>query len=102
MTDLKKEVAKGRLQAEIRKKCWPELFKLVLSGKKNAEIRLADFDLKTGDTLVLEEWNPKTKNYTGRKLQKKVKSFVKVDVAKMHSLEDIRKNGFYLIELEGG
>lgn len=86
---------------EIRKKCWPEFFGLILSGKKNADIRLADFGLKAGDILILEEWDPKTKKYTGRKLQKKVRTVLKIDVAKMHSLEEIRKNGFYLIELEG-
>lgn len=84
---------------EIRKKCWPEFFQLVLSGKKNAEVRLADFGLKPGDTLVFEEWDPKTKKYTGRKLQRPVKAVQKVDVSKFHSMEEIRKNGLYLIEL---
>ncbi len=84
---------------EVRKKCWPKFFELILSGKKNSEIRLADFGLKAGDTLILEEWNPKTKKYTGRKLQKKVKAVNKADMAKMHSLEDIKKYGFYLIEM---
>ena len=84
---------------EVRKKCWPEFFELILSGKKNAEIRLADFRLKAGDTLILEEWNPKTKKYTGRKVSKNVRTALKIDVARMHSLEEIRKNGFYLIEL---
>ena len=83
---------------EIKKKCWPEFFELVLSGKKNAEIRLADFGLRAGDTLILEEWDPKTKKYTGRKLQKRVKALQRVDVSKFHSMEEIRKNGFYLIE----
>jgi hypothetical protein len=101
MAGLEKEVAKRRLQTEIRKKCWPELFELVLSGKKNAEIRLADFSLRAGDMLILEEYDPKKKKYTGRKISKKVRTFLRIDVAKMHSLEEIRKNGFYLMELEG-
>jgi len=99
MTDLEKEVAKRRLQTGIRKKCWPELFQLVLSGKKNADMRVADFSIKSGDTLILEEWDPKTKKYTGRKLSRKVKAVQKIDVARMNSLEEIRKSGFYLIEL---
>jgi len=85
--------------AEIRKKCWPEFFELVFSGKKNTEIRLADFSLRAGDMLILEEWDPKKKKYTGRKISRKVRSVVKVDVSKMHSMEEIKKNGFYLIEL---
>ncbi|MCX6814917.1 MAG: DUF3850 domain-containing protein [Candidatus Aenigmarchaeota archaeon] len=87
--------------ADIRKKCRPEFFELVLSGKKNAEIRLADFSLRAGDMLILEEWDPKKKKYTGRKISRNVRSVVKVDVSKMHSMEEIKKNGFYLIELEG-
>jgi ASC-1-like (ASCH) protein len=84
---------------EIRKKCWPEFFGLIMSGRKNAELRLADFGLKEGDTLILEEWDPRTKKYTGRKLSRKVKAVHKVDVTRMHSLDEIRKNGFYLIEM---
>ena len=61
--------------AKIRKKIWPEYFELVKAGKKRFELRLADFDIKEGDVLVLEEWNPKTKEYTGRKIEKKVDMF---------------------------
>jgi ASC-1-like (ASCH) protein len=84
---------------EIRKKCWPEFFELVASGKKNAELRLADFGLKAGDILVLEEWDPETRSYTGRKIRKRVKSVFRADVSRMHSSEEIMKNGFYIIEM---
>ena len=84
---------------EVRKKCWPEFFELVASDKKNTELRLADFDLKAGDVLVLEEWNPKTGRYTGRKVRKKVRSVFRADVSRMHSAEDIMRNGFYIIEM---
>jgi len=56
--------------ATIKKKILPEYFELVKSGKKKFELRLVDFDIKEGDILVLEEWNPKTKKYTGRKIKK--------------------------------
>ena len=55
--------------AIIKKKIHPEYFDMVKSGKKKFELRLADFDIKEGDTLILEEWNPETKQYTGRKLE---------------------------------
>jgi ASC-1-like (ASCH) protein len=84
---------------EVRKKCWPEFFELVASGKKNAELRLADFGLKAGDILVLEEWDPETRSYTGRKIRKRVKSVFRADVSRMHSSEEIMKNGFYIIEM---
>ena len=54
--------------AVIKKKIWPEFFELVESGKKKFELRLNDFDIEEGDVLVLEEWDPKTKEYTGRKI----------------------------------
>ena len=63
-------------------------------------MRLADFDIQEGDTLVLEEWNPETKSYTGRSLEKKAKSVVRFNVAKFNNIEDIKKYGHWLIELE--
>lgn len=45
----------------IRKKIWPEFFEAVKSGKKRFEVRLADFKIKEGDKLVLEEWDQKQK-----------------------------------------
>ena len=51
----------------IKKKIWPEYFELVKEGTKRFELRVADFDVKEGDVLILEEWDPKEKKYTGRK-----------------------------------
>lgn len=86
---------------EIKKKIWPEYFELVRSGKKKFEIRLADFDIKEGNILVLEEYNPKTKQYTGRSIKKKV-SFVRNTkiMEQMHKKEDIDKYGLYIIGIE--
>jgi ASC-1-like (ASCH) protein len=57
---------------EIKKKIWPEYFDDIKSGKKKYELRLNDFEVNEGDTLLLEEWDPKTKEYTGRSCTKKV------------------------------
>jgi len=57
---------------KIHKKIWPEYFEAVVSGKKKYELRLNDFEVEEGDILVLEEWDPKAKSYTGRKIEKKV------------------------------
>jgi ribosomal protein S17 len=57
---------------KIEKKAWPEYFQAIVEGKKNFEVRLADFDCKEGDILVLREWDPKRKEYTGRVIEKKV------------------------------
>ncbi|MFH1801773.1 MAG: DUF3850 domain-containing protein [archaeon] len=85
---------------EIKKKCWPELFEKILSKKKNADLRLADFEIKEGDVLVLEEYNPKAKKYTGRFIRKRIKNLNKIKTAEFNSVEEIIKHGHYLIEFE--
>lgn len=45
------------------------MFSKVLSGEKKFDVRLADFDVKEGDTLVLEEWDNEKNEYTGRKIE---------------------------------
>lgn len=84
---------------EIKKKTWPELFQKILEGKKNTDVRLADFDVKEGDVLVLEEYNPKTKKYTGRTLKKKIINLNKINLMDFHTPEQIKKYGHYVIEL---
>jgi len=85
---------------EIKKKKWPRYFKKAVTGEKKIEVRLADFKLKEGDILVLEEYNQKTKKYTGRKIKKKVKKVFRFNPTEAHSLKDIKKFGLYEIELE--
>ena len=53
---------------KVRKKIWPKWFKIMKAKKKNVELRLADFNIKKGDILILEEWDPKKKEYTGRSI----------------------------------
>ncbi|MCD6279632.1 DUF3850 domain-containing protein [Candidatus Micrarchaeota archaeon] len=45
----------------IEKKIWPKYFELIQQGKKTFEIRLADFEIKEGDVLLLKEWDPEKK-----------------------------------------
>lgn len=85
---------------EIRKKVWPEYFKLILTGKKKFEIRLADFDIQEGDILILEEYDPESKEYTGRSIRKKVNFVTKFNPTYMYTLNDIKKFGFLLIGIE--
>ncbi len=84
----------------IKKKAWPELFEAVQSGKKSFDVRIADFECKEGDMLVLEEWNPDTKQYTGRKLAKQVSYVLKTKDVKFWSKDDVDKHGFLVISLE--
>ena len=88
--------------ARIEKKAWPMTFELFSSGKRKLEFRLADFELKTGDTLVLREYDPKTGQYTGRERELKCRKVEKsvADPLRFWSAEDIKKHGVYLIEFE--
>jgi len=84
--------------AIIKKKTWPKLFKLVKSGKKKFDLRLADFRVREGDTLILEEYDPKKKQYTGRKIQKKVRLVLKVRLNDFGQKKEIIKRGLYIIQ----
>ena len=55
-------------------KTWPPYFQQVKSGKKTFEIRKNDRDFKSGDILILKEWNRNEGKYTGDQLQKEVTS----------------------------
>lgn len=81
----------------IEKKVWPEYFKRILNKEKNFELRLADFECKKKDILVLKEWNPKTKKYTGRTIEKKVKYILKTKNIKFRPREEIDRYGFQVI-----
>jgi hypothetical protein len=81
----------------IKKKIWPESFNRILSGDKTFEIRLADWQCKVGDILVLREWDPETKKYTGRLIKKKVTFVYKTKDIKYFSQEDIEKYGLQIL-----
>ncbi|MDP2664526.1 MAG: DUF3850 domain-containing protein [bacterium] len=87
--------------AIIKKKIWPEYFEAVASGKKKCELRLNDFEVQEGDTLVLEEWDPKIKTYTGRTVEKKVTHVAKFRLDDLFwPKEEIEEKGIQLISLE--
>lgn len=84
----------------IKKKTWPKFFQKILDGEKKFDLRLADFDVKEGDILLLEEYDPETKQYTGRKLEKKVTYIIKTKDIQFNSKEDIDKFGFIIMSLD--
>jgi len=85
---------------KIEKKVWPEYFQKILNGEKKFELRLADFECKPGDILALKEWDPKTKEYTGRVLEKEVTYVLKTKDVKFWSKEDMKKYGFQIISFK--
>jgi hypothetical protein len=85
----------------IKKKAWPEYFQEVFLGKKNFDLRLNDFEVKEGDTLILEEWDPQTKEYTGRIVERKVTYVGKFKLNQLFwSEEDIKEKGIQVMSLE--
>jgi len=85
----------------IKKKIWPEYFDAIVSGKKKYELRLNDFEVNEGDSLILEEWDPETKEYTGRKTEKKVTYVGKFKIDNLFWPEkEIKEKGIQVISLE--
>ena len=82
---------------KIEKKVWPEYFQKIIDGAKTYELRLADFECEPGDVLVLKEWNPKTKQYTGRVIEKNVIYVGKTKGQTFWPKEDVEKYGFQII-----
>jgi ASC-1-like (ASCH) protein len=86
--------------ATIHKKVWKEYFEKIISGKKKLELRLADFDVNEGDTLVLEEWDKDKQEYTGRKIETTATYIIKTKDVSFWSREDIDKYGFQIIQFD--
>jgi hypothetical protein len=53
-------------------KTWPDPFQAVWEGKKLFELRRNDRNFRVGDSLLLREWLPDTREYTGRCIQAEV------------------------------
>jgi len=83
---------------EIRKKVWPEYYAKIVNGTKKWDLRLADFNCRPGDTLILEEWDPKTRKYTGRTTNRKVAYVVKTRDLKFWPEEEMARYGLQVIQ----
>jgi ASC-1-like (ASCH) protein len=84
----------------IEKKILPEYFELVLNGKKKYDFRLADFDIKEGDLLVLKEWDKEKQSFTGREIKKNVSYVGKTKGDTTWSRADIDEYGYQIISFE--
>lgn len=82
----------------IRKKILPEYFEAIIAGKKKYELRLNDFDINEGDTLLLEEIDAISKQYTGRTIEKVVTYVGKFKIDELFwSEEEIKGRGLQII-----
>jgi len=84
----------------IEKKTYPYLFEKTLSGEKQFDLRIAEFECEVGDILVLREWDPEKEEYTGRELEKEITFIVKTKDLKFWSQEDINELGFLVMSLK--
>ena len=85
--------------ATITKKIWPQLFDDVKNGRKKFDARVADFRIRKMDTLLLREWNPNIKKYTGREMKKRVTYVRKFHLNDYGQKKLIERKGFYVIQL---
>lgn len=85
----------------IRKKTWPEYFEKVLSGEKRFELRIADdTNYEEGDMLVLEEWDPKTEQLTGRHLTRRIGYMLNTKDLDFICPQDVKYLGLLVMQLE--
>ena len=84
--------------AIIKKKTWTKDFNLIESGKKKFDLRLSDFDIQEDDTLILEEWNPEIKEYTGRTIEKKVDFVFQFNLDDFGQKQEIEEKGLQVIQ----
>ena len=85
--------------AVIEKKAWPEYFQAILDGDKTFDLRLADFNCKKNDTLVLKEWDPKTNEYTGRIVRKKITYILKTKDIPFFTVDAVNEYGYQVMAL---
>lgn len=50
-------------------KTWPAYFNPIETGKKNFELRKDDRPFEVGDDIILQEYDPEKKEYSGKELQ---------------------------------
>lgn len=92
------------MSKRVVKKVLSEYFQDIIDGKKKYELRLNDFDIEVGDTLVLEEYtsaDPKVRQATGRILEKQVTYLRKFKLQDLWwSEKDLKEKGIQLISFE--
>lgn len=86
--------------ATVQKKILKEHFENILIGKKKFELRLADFEISEGDTLVLQEWDSENKVYTGRTIEVIATYILKTNEVKFWKPEEVEKYGYQIIQFE--
>jgi len=82
----------------IARKSWPRFFERIRRGQKRHEVRIADTPLTKSFDLVLEEWDPKRHEYTGRKLKVRAKPLAVCDVLSFYTLRELMTHPLVVLE----
>jgi hypothetical protein len=77
-------------------KTWEAYFNAVASGEKNFELRKNDRGFLVGHELLLREYSPDSKTYTGRTLRRKITFVLEGSEAGIFGL----KPGFCILALK--
>ena len=82
-------------------KIWPKEFEKVNSGYKTLELRLNRKGLTPGATLRFREWNPETKEYTGKECYKLISEClsVKSTAERFYGDEEVRDGALVVLRL---
>jgi hypothetical protein len=83
----------NRIELKINR----EFFEQILLGDKNFEIRLGDMEFNKGDTLILLEKDPVTKELTGRSMKKIITMVRNTKDINHWPKEDVEKYGLQII-----
>jgi hypothetical protein len=83
----------------VERKIWPEYFNDIRDGKRCFDIRLADFDVDVGDTILIKEWDPLTQQYTGREVKKLVTYLMRTKEMAFWNKDEIEKYGYQIMSL---
>lgn len=70
---------RARKPKEHTVKAWPDYFEDVVIGAKTAELRENDRDYREGDTILLSEYCPRLKCYSGKQCRLKVSGVLRDD-----------------------
>ena len=89
--------------ATITKKIDTQWFDAIQNGTKDYELRLADFDIKEGDILRLEEWQGAgyERKFTGRFIEKTVTQVRHVDLSSwIEKQPELLNKGMFVIRFK--
>jgi len=84
----------------IHKKSYNPYFEKVMRGEKKFDLRLADFEVSSGDVIVFEEYDEATRQPTGRVSEHRVGYVLRTKDLNYWTPEQIAESGLVVMQLE--